>query len=80
MYQSATDCVAYGTRLFSDWTFERPPKRRKFKKPDALLKGEKAEFESKLFLAEKAYQGATDCEAYGTDDERVSQRETQSRV
>src|SRR5271170_5276524 len=38
--------------------------------PIALLKGEKAEFESKLFLAEKAYQGATDCAAYGTDNER----------
>jgi hypothetical protein len=37
--------------------------------PITLLKGEKAEFESKLFLAEKAYQGATDCAAYGTDDE-----------
>lgn len=38
--------------------------------PIALLKGEKAEFECKLFLAEKAYQGATDCAAYGTDEER----------
>jgi hypothetical protein len=38
--------------------------------PITLLKGEKAEFESKLFLAEKAYQGAVDCAAYGTDDER----------